>query len=210
MPIIIALGGGSGSGKTTIARALAQRLGKEATRLSFDNYYRDQSHLSVEERKKVNYDSPFTLDGSLFVTHLKAIREGKTIEVPQYDFVTHTRLPFTLPYKPTKYVIVDGILTLYFDEEEKSLFDYKIFVKADSDIRLARRIRRDVNERGRTPESVISQYLATVRPMHLKYVEPSRFDADFIFDNNKENGIDEESLEVVKRKIQRLGGENED
>ncbi len=208
MAILIALGGGSGSGKTSIARALVEELGKEATRFSFDNYYRDQGALSLEERSKVNYDSPFTLDIELFVEHLKAIRKNKAVDVPQYDFVTHTRLPSPIPFYPTKYVIVDGILTLYLDEAE-NLFDYKIFVKADSDIRLARRIRRDTIERGRTADSVIRQYLATVRPMHLKYVEPSRFVADFVFDNNREDGIDKETLAVVKAKILRLGEEHE-
>mgnify|MGYP002515539572 CR=1 FL=1 len=208
MAILIALGGGSGSGKTSIARALVETIGKDASRFSFDNYYRDQSHLSVEERSKVNYDSPFTLDTTLFIEHLKRIKEDRVVEVPQYDFVTHTRLPSSIPYHPTKYVIIDGILTLYLDEAE-DLFDYKIFVKADSDIRLARRIRRDTLERGRTADSVISQYLATVRPMHLKYVEPSRFVADFVFDNNKETGIDQETLDVVKAKILRLGKTNE-
>lgn len=208
MAILIALGGGSGSGKTSIARALADELGKEATRFSFDNYYRDQSALPFEDRAKVNYDSPYTLDSELFVEHLKAIKQNKCVLVPQYDFVTHTRLPSPIPFKPTKYIIVDGILTLYLEEAE-NIFDYKIFVKADSDIRLARRIRRDTLERGRTAESVINQYLATVRPMHLKYVEPSRFAADFVFDNNKENGIDKETLEVVKAKILRLGKEHE-
>ncbi len=204
MAILIGLGGGSGSGKTTIARALVDKLGKEATRFSFDNYYHDQSHLSVMEREKVNYDSPLTLDTELFVNHLKALKNDKPVDVPQYDFRTHTRLPFKVPFNPSKYIIVDGILTLYLDEAE-DLFDYKIFIKADSDIRLARRIKRDVVERGRTADSVINQYLNTVRPMHLKYVEPSRYVADFIFDNNKENGIDNEILEVVKAKILLLG-----
>ncbi len=207
MAILVALGGGSGSGKTTIARALVSSLGKEASRFSFDSYYRDQSHLSVEERAKVNYDSPLALDMALFSSHLKKIKRGETVEVPQYDFTTHTRLPITIPYSPTRFIIVDGILTLCLEEAE-TIFDYKIFVKADSDIRLSRRIRRDTSERGRSTESVLDQYLSSVRPMHLKYVEPSRFSADFIFDNNKD-GIDNETLEVIKAKILRLGESND-
>ncbi len=203
MAILVALGGGSGSGKTTIARALVSMLGKEASRFSFDSYYRDQSHLSLEERAKVNYDSPLSLDMALFSSHLKKIKKGESVDIPQYDFTTHTRLPLTLPYSPTRFVVVDGILTLSLEEAD-DIFDYKIFVKADSDIRLSRRIKRDEAERGRSADSVIEQYLSSVRPMHLKYVEPSRFSADFIFDNNKE-GIDADTLEVIKAKILRLG-----
>jgi uridine kinase len=207
-PLIIAIGGGSGSGKTTLSKALLANLGEKASVLSFDNYYKDQSHLSLEDRAKVNYDSPDTLDEALFMDHLIALKEGKSIVIPQYDFVTHTRKKETKAFNPTPIIIVDGILVLNIPKAEE-IYDYTIFVNASSDIRLARRILRDEKERGRTGESVIAQYLATVRPMHLKYVEPTKYRASFIFDNNKEDGLDEEIFSVLLAKIKRLGNVND-
>jgi uridine kinase len=204
MPIIIAIGGGSGSGKTTLADAICQELGDEAARLSFDSYYKDQADLSMDERRRLNYDSPAAFDMDLLMSDLEKIKKGETINIPVYDFSLFTRGQGSIPFAPKKYVIVDGILALEIPRADE-LYDYKVFVKADSDIRLARRILRDTKERGRSPESVISQYLATVRPMHLQYVEPARYRADFVFDNSSEEGLDPDEVAVLKAKILRLG-----
>lgn len=204
MPLVIAIGGGSGSGKTTLADALYEGLGEEVSRLSFDSYYKDQSDLAMEERVKLNYDSPAAFDMDLLTNDLLKIKHGEAIDVPVYDFANFTRGVGHKKLIPKKFVIVEGILALEIPRADE-LYDYKIFVKADSDIRLARRIIRDEKERGRTAESVIAQYLATVRPMHLKYVEPARYRADFVFDNSGEGGLDPDEVAVIKAKLLRLG-----
>jgi uridine kinase len=194
MAYLLAIGGGSGSGKTFIAKELAARLGSESSILSYDSYYRDQSTLSMEERKKVNYDDPKVLDEELFLSHLAMIKRGESVLIPCYNFSTHTRKKETLLFKPTPIVIVEGIM-VYAVDLQKAGYDYKIYVDAESDIRLARRIVRDEKERGRSGTSVIEQYLASVRPMHKKYVEVSKKDADFVFLNDENNGLDQKEMD---------------
>jgi uridine kinase len=200
MSYIIAICGGSGSGKTFLSHAILTNLPHEVSVLSYDNYYRDQSALPMAKRALVNYDDPATLDSGLFIKHLLAIRQGQTIQVPQYDFATHTRQPLPLAFKPTEVVIVEGILTLAIPDAKK-YFDFTVFVDADPDIRLARRILRDTSERGRTVNSVITQYFASVKPMHYRYVEPHKAEADFVFINNDNNGIDEVQMKALMTKL---------
>jgi uridine kinase len=203
MAYLIAVGGGSGSGKTFLAQHLQEKLGAKASILSYDCYYRDQSALSFQERTLVNYDDPKVLDEELFSHHLKAIKAGKSIEVPQYDFATHTRKKETILFTPTPIVIIEGIM-VYAIANCGDFYDFRVYVDAESDIRLARRILRDEKERGRTGESVIRQYLATVRPMHKKYVEPAKAKADFVFPNDSNEGIDEKRMDELLKKIESL------
>jgi len=203
MSYLIAIGGGSGSGKTFIANCLSSNLPHNAGILSFDNYYKDQGHLPPLERAKINYDDLASLDVDLFLEHVEALHQGKAIDVPQYDFATHTRKKETVRLEPHPYVIVEGILVLCLIQE-KTLFDFNIFVQADDDIRLARRVLRDIKERGRKAPDIIAQYLASVRPMHLKYVVPSKEKADFVFINNDNNGIDEVQMEKIVSRIMNL------
>lgn len=205
MTLIISIGGGSGSGKTFLANHLKERLGERCSILSYDNYYKDQGHLSVSDRAKVNYDDPNTLDSALFIKHLKMLKEGKTIEVPQYDFATHTRKEETTSLKPNEIIIAEGIL-VYSSKDMKDQYDYKIFVDADPDIRLVRRIRRDVKERGRTVESVLNQYLTSVRPSHLLYVEPSKKDAEYVFLNNHNDGLPLREFDELLKELDSIIG----
>ncbi|MDE3154658.1 MAG: uridine kinase [Acidobacteriota bacterium] len=178
--LLIGIGGGSGSGKTTIARALVSAVpGRAITLIQHDAYYRDLSHLPRDARGVLNFDHPDAYDTALLIEHLSALRNGRTAEAPVYDFTTHTRLARTRRLEPTEAVVVEGILTLA-DARLRALFDVKVFVEADPDVRLLRRLARDMAERGRTVESVREQYLATVRPMHLAHVEPSRQWADLV------------------------------
>ena len=199
MAKIIGVAGGSGSGKTYIARLLCSFL-KDAAILPLDCYYRDQSHLEKKERDLLNYDDPKVLDLELFYASLEELKKGHTIEVPQYDFVSHTRLPETRPLFPASYIIAEGIL-IYSHEQALDHFDYKLYVDADPDIRLARRLLRDERERGREPFSIIRQYLDSVRPMHLKYVEPTKGLADRVYLNNGFEGLGEEDLRDILLEI---------
>ena len=194
MAYLIAICGGSGSGKTLLSTALKEHYGDDCSVLSYDNYYRDQSHLPMEERAMLNFDDPAILDSELFTEHLQAIRDGKPIMVPQYDFATHTRKKEVKEFVPTKIVICEGIMVMQLPLE---LYDKTIFVAADGDVRLARRIFRDMKERGRTAESIIRQYMATVKPMHRKYVSPMKKLADFIFENNGNSGLGQTKLNEV-------------
>lgn len=178
-PMFIGLAGGSGSGKTTIARAVVERLDGQVSLVQHDAYYRHAPHLSFEERTRVNYDHPSSLESELLVEHLETLRTGVAIERPVYDFSTHLRSIDTIRVEPAKVVVVEGILVLS-DPALRSELDLKIFVDTDPDLRLARRLERDISERGRTVDSVIAQYFSTVRPMHLEFVEPSRRYADLI------------------------------
>lgn len=178
-PLFIGIAGGSGSGKTTIAEALVRRLEGKVLLIHHDSYYRHRPDLSFAERAAVNYDHPESLESELLVKHLHLLRSGAAIELPVYDFESHLRLEQTARIEPAPVVVVEGILVLAV-EELCAEFDLRIFVDTDSDLRLARRLERDIAERGRTMESVISQYLSTVRPMHLRFVEPSRANADLI------------------------------
>lgn len=198
MPYLIAISGGSGSGKTYISRALNALLPYESSILSYDNYYKDQSALPFDERELLNYDDPSILDQELFMEDLRKIKKGKAIEVPQYDFVTHTRKKETVPFEPKDIVIVEGIMTLQIPKE---YYDFIIYVDADPDVRISRRIIRDMKLRGRSLESIVEQYLTSVKPMHIKYVEPHKIDADFIYNNNSNDGIDEKQMQMILKHL---------
>ncbi len=179
-PLIIGMAGGSGSGKTTIAEAVVEAVGSDLVSLiPHDAYYRDISDLTLEERAAVNFDHPDSLETELLVSHLRELRSGRSIERPTYDFAEHLRAEETVTIDPEQVVIVEGILVLA-ERELRELLDLKIYVDTDADLRVLRRLRRDIVERGRSVESVIDQYMATVRPMHLQFVDPAKRYADLI------------------------------
>jgi uridine kinase len=178
-PLFIGIAGGSGSGKTTVAQAVVERLDGKVALVQHDAYYRHQPHLSFDERTRVNYDHPSSLETELLVTHLETLRCGVGVDRPVYDFSAHLRSDETVWIEPGRVVIVEGILVLA-EHELRSELDLKIFVDTDPDLRLARRLERDIEERGRTVQSVIHQYFATVRPMHIEFVQPSMRYADLI------------------------------
>jgi len=179
-PIILGIAGGSGSGKTTVARSLVDMIGEERVAyLEHDNYYRDLSHLSVEERAMVNFDHPDSFDTPLMVEHIKALKASQSVNKPVYSYTHHQRTSEVIPVHPRPLIIVEGILVLE-NAELRSLMDIKLFVDTEDDVRLVRRLRRDIAERGRSLERVLGQYEATVRPMHLTFVLPSRRYADVI------------------------------
>jgi len=179
-PLVIGLAGGSGSGKTTIAESVVEIVGPEHVALvPHDAYYRDQSALSFEERARTNYDHPDSLESELLASHLKQLRAGEPVERPVYDFSTHTRADETVTVEPQSVILVEGILVLA-EPELRDLMDLRVYVDTDADLRLLRRLRRDLVERERTVDSVIDQYEATVRPMHIQFVEPSKRFADII------------------------------
>jgi uridine kinase len=188
-PVVIGVAGGSGSGKTTVVRRIVQSLGDEqVTVLEHDRYYRDRSELRLEERAALNYDHPDALETDLMVRHLLELREGRAIEIPVYDFARYTRRAVTETARPRQAIIVEGIL-IYTDAELRRLMDVKVFVDADDDVRFIRRLRRDVAERGRTMDSVVDQYLGTVKPMHLEFVEPCKRYADIIVPQGGHNTV---------------------
>ena len=179
-PLIVGLSGGTGSGKTTIAEKVVEHFKEQILYIPHDKYYRDQSHLEMEERVKTNYDHPKSLETDLLVKHLNEILEGKTVDIPEYDFTHHTRqVGVTTKAEPKPIILIEGIL-IFEDESLRDLIDLKVFVDVPADIRILRRMQRDVEERGRTFESVIEQYLRTARPMHEKYIEPIKHVADLI------------------------------
>jgi uridine kinase len=185
--MIIGIAGGSGAGKTTVASSIAERLGKEnVAYLSQDWYFQDQSDLTMEERGKLNMDHPNAFDSQLLVAHLNQLRQGVPIETPTFDFTTYTRNPTTTPMSPQSVVILEGILVLAIPEL-RTVLDFKVFVDADPDIRLIRRLERDIKERGSTFDNTIKRYLSTVRPMHEAFVEPSKRYADIIVPRGGEN-----------------------
>ena len=188
-PLIIAIAGGSASGKSTVVREIVNRLKSlDVSIICHDDYYKDQTHLSMEERVKTNYDHPSSLDNDLLVEHLKLLMEGKSIDKPEYDFKTHNRMKETTRVNPTKVIFVEGILVLE-DKRIRDLSDVKIFVKSDEDIRFIRRLKRDIEERGRDLDSVINQYLSTVKPMFNKFVNPSSRYADIIIPNDNKHDV---------------------
>lgn len=179
-PLFIAIAGGSGSGKTTIAQSVVDLVGRDSVvYLQQDAYYRDQQHLSFEDRTKINYDHPDSIENELLIEHLDALRNGQPIERPVYDFSSHTRTEQTVTIVPEPAVIVEGILVLA-DKDLRKLFDVRVYIDTEPDVRLIRRLQRDILERGRTVESVLRQYEKTVRPMHYQFVEPSKRYADII------------------------------
>lgn len=200
-PLVIGVAGGSGSGKTTVARVILERVGEEhIAYLPHDAYYKDNSHLPPAERAKINYDHPDSLETTLLIEHLKRLRQGLPIERPVYDFTTHSRTTETVPVQPHPIIMVEGIL-IFAEPELRKLFDVKIFVDTDADIRFIRRLVRDIEERGRTMTSVVEQYLNTVRPMHLEFVEPSKRYADVII---PEGGLNSVAMDMVVARIEAL------
>ena len=198
-PIIIGIAGGSGSGKTTVVRRLTASLGNaQVTVLEHDRYYRDRSELRLEERASLNYDHPDSLETDLLVQHVRALKAGESVDVPQYDFARHNRLEAREPVSPRAAIIVEGIL-IFADAALRSLMDVKVFVDADDDTRFIRRLQRDIAERGRTVQSVIDQYLGTVKPMHLEFVEPSKRYADIIVPQGGHNDVAIEMLLTLAR-----------
>ncbi len=188
-PILIGVAGGTGSGKTTVANAICRRVGEDRIAvLSHDWYYHDWVDLPKDALDQKNFDHPDSLETDLLVRHLRALKGGATIEAPVYDFRTHRRATETRHVAPRKVILVDGIL-IYAEPELRKLFDVRIYVDTDADVRLIRRIRRDIAERGRSLESVVSQYESTVRPMHLEFVEPSKRYADLIIPEGGENTV---------------------
>ena len=184
--LVIGIAGGSGSGKTTLLKNIIQTFGPAITVLSHDNYYKRHDEMTYEERCKLNYDEPAALETDLMVRQLEQLRRGEEISCPVYDFTVHNRSDETLLIKPERVIIVEGIL-IFENKDLRDLMDIKIFVDADADIRICRRIKRDVNKRGRSLESVILQYQETVKPMHEKYVEPSKKYADIVVPEGGKN-----------------------
>lgn len=187
-PVIIGVAGGTGSGKTTVAKNLVKQLAESVIYLEQDSYYKDQSHLAFEERIKTNYDHPLAFDNDLLYHHLLQLKSYQPIDKPIYDYTRHTRSEETLYLEPKDVIILEGILILD-DERLRALMDIKIFVDTDADVRILRRIDRDIKKRGRTLESVIAQYLNVVRPMHLQFVEPSKRYADLIIPEGGHNPV---------------------
>jgi uridine kinase len=187
-PLIIGLGGGSGSGKTTIALSIVEAIGPDrVTLIQHDAYYHDQTDLPLEERVKVNYDHPDSFETSLLIHQLRELRVGRAVEKPLYDFTVYNRRPETVRVEPKPVVIVEGILVLH-EPELRELMDLKIYVDTDPDLRILRRLERDLKERDRSFDSVHDQYLATVRPMHLQFVEPSKRYADIVIPEGYNTG----------------------
>ena len=182
--IIIGIAGGTGSGKSTFTRKLKKEFKDDVAVLYHDNYYRDQSDIPLEERRKTNYDHPDAMETELLVRQLKELKEGKTIQCPTYDYTLHTRSSEVVTVEPKKVILLEGILVLA-DERLRDLMDIKVYVEADADERILRRIIRDVKERGRDMEGVVEQYLTTVKPMHYLYVEPTRSKADVVINSGK-------------------------
>jgi uridine kinase len=200
-PLVIGIAGGTGSGKTTIAKNITRELPTSSIALiDHDSYYNNRLDLTLEERNLLNFDHPDSLDTGLLIEHVKALRSGNAVRVPAYDFKTHSRKSETVLVDSLPIVVVEGIL-VFADPELRSLFDMKIFVDTDADIRVFRRIRRDMEERGRTFESVREQYYKTVRPMHLQFVEPSKRWADIII---PEGGDNEAALDMITGKLKHV------
>ena len=205
--LVIGIAGGTGSGKTTLMKNIIQRFGGAVTVLSHDNYYKRHDELPLEEREKLNYDEPDALETDLMARHLEQLRRGEAIDCPVYDFTVHNRSDETIRVVPQRVIIVEGIL-IFENEPLRNLMDIRIFVDTDADIRLCRRIKRDVNKRGRTLESVLTQYQQTVKPMHEKYVEPSKRFADIVVPEGGKNAV---ALDLIMGRIQRpLRGENDE
>lgn len=197
--VIIGIAGGTGSGKSTFTNRLKEEFGDQIAVIYHDNYYKAQDNIPLEERKKNNYDHPNALETDLLIQHLKTLKHGKAITSPIYDFTMHTRSKETVEIQPCKIIIVEGILVLE-NPELRSLIDIKIYVEADADERILRRVIRDVKERGRTVEDIADQYLNTVKPMHYLYIEPTKYLADIVINS----GMNDTAFDLVKTKIEHL------
>ena len=200
-PFLIGVAGGTCSGKTTISEKLAELAGDEHVALiKLDSYYVSRTHQDIDERARSNYDHPDAFDWALLNDHLAALVNGATVPVPVYDYANHDRSDRVRPVAPARIVVVEGILVLY-DVQLRDRFDLRVFVDTDADIRLIRRLARDVAERGRTPESIVAQYLATVRPSHEQFIEPSKRHADVIL---PDGGMNEPALDVLLARVREL------
>ena len=197
--LMIGIAGGTGSGKTTLMKNLVGKFGDVVTVVSHDNYYRRHDEMTYEERCRINYDEPAAFENELMAVHLDALRRGESVQCPVYDYTVHNRSDETVTIEPKQVIIIEGIL-IFADEALRNLMDIKIFVDTDADIRLCRRIKRDVNKRGRTLESVLTQYQETVKPMHEKYVEPSKRFADLVVPEGGKNYV---ALDMIIDRIQR-------
>ena len=203
-PVLIVIAGGSASGKTTVVDKIQKRFNSnDVTVVRHDDYYKDQTNVKMEDRVKVNYDHPNALDNDLLLENLKSLLNNEEISSPIYDFKLHTRSNETKVVKPTKVIILEGILVLE-DERIRELGDIKIFVESDDDVRFIRRLQRDMNERGRSLESVINQYLTTVKPMYYAFVKPTKRYADIIIPNDKHHDV---AVDVIVSKIKEIVGE---
>ena len=202
-PLLIGIAGGTGSGKSTVARKIADGLPPDSVAvIDHDSYYRDRSDLSFEARTHLNFDHPDSLDTALLVEHLEALRDRRGVDVPNYDFKTHARLAERRRVEPPRILIVEGIL-VFVEERVRALLDVKVFVDTDADIRVFRRIRRDLEQRGRSFQQVREQYYATVRPMHLQFVEPSKRWADLIVPEGGDNHI---AIDLILGKLRHVLG----
>jgi uridine kinase len=200
-PLVIGIAGGTGSGKTTVANVILERVGaKHIAYLPHDAYYKDILDLPAAQRDLINFDHPNSLDTELMIKHIQALKNGKSIELPVYDFKTHSRTTQTIHIQSQQVILVEGIL-IFVDAELRRLCDVKIFVDTDADIRFIRRLQRDIEERGRTTTSVVRQYLDTVRPMHLEFVEPSKRYADVII---PEGGLNTVAMDMVVARLESL------
>ena len=197
--LVIGIAGGTGSGKTTLMKNIIEKFSDDVTVISHDNYYKRHDELTYEQRCGLNYDEPAALETDLMARHLDKLRQGQAIDCPVYDFTVHNRSDKTIPIVPKRVIIVEGIL-IFEDKPLRELMDIRIFVDTDADVRLCRRILRDVNERGRTLESVLKQYQDTVKPMHEMYVEPSKKFANIIVPEGGENLV---ALDMIMGRIQR-------
>ncbi len=200
-PVVVGLAGGSGSGKTTVIHRILETVGWDRIAyLPHDAYYKDASHLPTYERSRLNFDHPNSLDNELLIAHIQKLVEGESVDVPIYDFTTHTRSVSVRHVMPSSVILVEGIL-VFVDEALRELMDIKIFVETDPDIRFIRRLQRDISQRGRTVESVVDQYQNTVRPMHIRFVEPSKRYADILI---PEGGYNEVAVDMVIGRIESL------
>lgn len=198
-PIIVGIAGGTGSGKTSVARRVREGVGERSAMIQHDWYYFDQHHLDLDARAQLNFDHPNALDNDLLVAHLRQLKSGQAVEAPQYDFTRHARAEETVRINPLPVIVVEGIL-LFAIPELREVFDIKLYVDTDADIRVFRRVRRDIRERGRDFEAIREQYYRTVRPMHLEFVEPSKRWADLIIPEGGENHI---ALDVIVERLKR-------
>jgi uridine kinase len=194
---VIGIAGGTGAGKTTVARLVTENVGESVTRIPLDNYYKDLSHMDFEEREEVNYDHPSAFEWELLRDHLRELLEGRAIQMPQYDFTIHNRRDERVRVEPTDVIVLEGILALY-DEAVNDMLDLRLYVETDADVRILRRIERDVIDRERELEGVIDQYLSTVKPMHEQFVEPTKKHADLVIPE----GANSVAVELLEEKIQ--------
>ncbi|ELZ78770.1 uridine kinase [Haloferax volcanii] len=194
---VIGIAGGSGAGKTTVARLITENVGESVTRIPIDNYYKDQSHLDMAEREQLNYDHPSAFEWDLLYEQLSELMEGRAVEMPQYDFEIHNRKTERETVEPTDVIILEGILALY-DEDVNEMLDLRLYVETDADVRILRRIQRDAIDRGRDLQGVIDQYLSTVKPMHEQFIEPTKKHADLIIPE----GANSVAVTLLEEKVQ--------